>query len=278
MSNQIRFLVIVCVFVLSTIFFWSAIRNVLYPLQAQVAGVANILIADKQIKCNPQGYCPVDIYVSTQPGSGVAGVSGMASYSPNLEPIGSAMSDACTQSTAGLESRLQFTVDAAKKEFSLAFVALKKNAELQSGNRCITSVLFKKIDAPAGATDTAATVTLKGNDSWNVGGSQTLSAQVDTQPVTITFDASAPISTLTPVPPDPAVTGPVISGPVPPVGGACPSNGDCDCNGTLDVSDWEKLRAWYNAESQVACDPNQNGQPDAEDFTIIDTALQKAVN
>src|SRR3989344_845896 len=232
MNKNVRLTVLGLVFVLSTVFFWEAINGYLMPSRAQVASNMRVFISDKAIQCNTSmdALCLVHIFGSTDNGVGVAGVTGAIDFSNSLVLAGITQQGFCGQAAFNLDAVLKYRPAPPRLSFSLA--ALRGDNQLISGNKCITTVGFKR--NPADSATPEAKVMLAEADKWQAVGSQNLAPQVDTTPVVISFSADAPIPTITITPP---VDQPGVPTPPTSPGASCATKakGDCSCDGKVTV-------------------------------------------
>lgn len=261
-ASRSRLTILLLVFLFSTLFFWQAINNyVLIPSRAQLGSNFKVFISEKTIQCNTSvdALCLVHIFGSTESGVGVGGVTGAVKYSDNLTPIGLTQQGFCGQASYNLDAPLQYKTTPLEVAFSLG--ALRGDNQLVSGNKCITTIGFKRNVTDPSDTTTAQ-VSLADTAVWQAVGSKDLVPQADTSPVTISFSTSAPIPTITITPP---VGGPTGT----PDPSLCLSvaNGDCNCDKSVNVVDWEMLRSAIRSEGQV-CDPNGDGFINAVDLSI----------
>ncbi|KXK11183.1 MAG: hypothetical protein UZ22_OP11002000387 [Microgenomates bacterium OLB23] len=268
MNKTTRLTVLGLVFVLSTLFFWQAINTYLIPSKAQLAPNMKIFISEKAIQCNdkPDSLCLVHIFGSTEPTTGLAGVTGAMSFSENLNLVGITQEGFCSQASFGLDYVMKYTP--VPQGLKLTLGTIKGDNLLATGTKCITTVGFKRT-VPANGGNSDARVMLADASQWQAVGSQQIVPDIDTAPVVITFSPSAPIPSIT-------ITPPVVGGPGAPItpvpGGNCSTKakGDCTCDGKIDVRDWEVLRSSIRSEGN-ACDVNGDGTINSVDLTIWKT-------
>jgi hypothetical protein len=261
MDKKIRFTVLGLIFILSTLFFWSAINSALQPSKAQTAVNFKVFFLDKTMECNKNGLCLAYLYGSSNPGVKIAGVQGSISFSPVIEPIAMIQDSKCAADSFKLDRQLDFkktTLSTGEEVVTFAMGSVKKDADLVEGNHCIGAVLLQPKNITA--IPTAAKIALTDSTLWKAGGSTTVSVGTDTAPVMITINDTAPIPSVTPPPP---------GGGTPPAGGSCArkAEGDCSCDDKVDLIDWDILRSSLNGEG-ASCDVNTDGATNALDLSI----------
>lgn len=263
MDKKIRITVLGLIFILSTLFFWSALNSALKPSKAQTPTNFKVFFLDKTMECNKNGLCLAYLYGSSVPGVKIAGVQGSMTFSPIIEPIGIIQDEKCKLDSFKLDKTIDFkktTSSSGEEIVTFALGTTKNDADLVEGNHCIAAVILQ----PKGVTTvpTAAKVVLTDSSQWKAGGSTTIGVESDTTPVVVTINDTAPIPSITPPPPPGGGTG----------GGtdaSCPrrAEGDCSCDGKVDLIDWDILRASLNGEGP-SCDVNADGASNALDLSI----------
>lgn len=255
MNRNARFALLSLVFVLSTLFFWMALNNVLIPSKAQLDTNLKIFVSEKQIACNMNGVCLAYLFGSTNEGVGVSAVQGGMKVSDNLEVVGLLKDTFCNNASFNLDTELGFSFDSASRSAKFALGALRGDAQLVSGVKCITGIILK----PTAPITGVGTLQLNEAALWKATGAQTLilNPSVDSTAITINITADAPIPSITP-----------------PSGGgggatcATKAQGDCNCDSAIDLADWESLRAAVNKEGAVSCDVNNDGVTNSLDTSV----------
>jgi hypothetical protein len=241
MKMKPRTLLIILILLLSSVFFLTLINRVLYPSKAQSATKVNIFINEKTLECNIKGICIAHIFGATTAGNKLAGVQGQFTFSENLEVVAAYKDDFCNQASFGFGDPLNFAVNPTTHIVDMALGALKSNDQLTDGTKCITGVILKP---KAGTTiPSSGKIALSDSSVWRAGGSSPLTAEVDTTPLVITINDTAPI---------PSITPPAGGSPTPTIGASCAkqSKGDCSCDSKIDMSDWELIRNSIRGEGK----------------------------
>ncbi len=262
MDKKVRITVLGLIFILSTLFFWSALNSALKPSKAQTPTNFKVFFLDKTMECNKNGLCLAYLYGSSTPGVKIAGVQGSIAFSPVIEPIAMIQDEKCKLDSFKLDKTIDFkktTLSTGEEVVTFALGTTKNDADLVEGNHCIGAVILQ----PKGVTTvpTAAKIALTDSSQWKAGGSTTIGVVSDTTPVMITINDTAPIPSVTPPPPGGGTGG----------GGdaSCSrhAEGDCSCDGKVDLIDWDMLRASLNGEGP-SCDVNTDGASNALDLSI----------
>lgn len=245
MHNKPKLIILAGVFILSTIFFWAAINQLLLPSRAQQGGKVSVFLFEDAISCNPQGVCIVHPYMNSDQGAGVSGIQGVVSYPTGFSFIGAGADSSCT---TPLDTQLQLKDEPNSHTVSFAFVSLKKDAELPSGGpHCIAGFQLKAQSASSGE------VALMLPEKWQATGSVKFIVSIDPKKTVVTASDSAGIT--------------------PPVGGAgaCQTKiqGDCDCDGKTNMKDFEAIRPGLVGEPVGStCDSDGDGLTDQADYDI----------
>lgn len=267
MKNHVRIATLALVFVLSTAFFWMAINEYILTSKAQQASDLQIIPHSRTVECHPQGECYLHILGSTAASNALAGVTGQVSYSDNLEPVRIDYVGVCQSSSYGLDSQLQYKVDAASKVVTFSVGSLKDDASLKGGNGCVATLVFKPVNVTQDPQQSK--LQLVTSNAWKAGGlingqKGIFKLQVDSEVVSVKIDSSVAIPT--PNPSQPAPTGTHPGQPVPP-GQCMKSKGDCNCDANIDLVDWEMLRSAMQNEG-ASCDVNLDSVSNALDASI----------
>lgn len=257
---KVRHAILACIFVLSVGFFWLAINEYLIQSKAQLAGDFQVVPHARSIECHPKGECYLHILGSTATTNAVAGVTGKARYSLGLDPVRLDSRGLCRTSSYGLDSPLQFAVDPVTRTVTFSVGALKADNKLIGGNACITTLVFKPTDPLANSQD--ARLALTSQEEWKAGGligsqKSIFKTQIETQEINVKIDFSVPLPSDEPTP----------TGPLPSPAQCTSTGGDCNCDSSVDLVDWELLRASMKSEGPV-CDMNDDGASNALDVTV----------
>jgi hypothetical protein len=260
MNTNIRYTILGLVFILSTVFFWLALNEYILTSKAQQSSDLQIVPHAKNIECNPQGECYLQILGSTATSNALAGVTGQVMYSQYLEPSRVDLTGLCKTSTYGLDTPLQFNIDSQNKIVTFSVGALKDDAALKGGNGCIATLVFKPTGVQQNPQE--AKLNLVAGDTWKAGGlingqRGIFKPQVESSTVMVSIDSSVKW-------PEDGTGG----GPVPTQPSQClKSKGDCNCDNRIDLIDWEMLRSAMQSEGG-SCDVNGDGTANALDASI----------
>src|SRR3989344_6177908 len=237
MDKKIRFTILGLVFVLATLFFWSALQQALVPSQAQSAVNLKVYLRDKTLECNKNGLCLAYLFGSSDAGVKIAGIQGAMTFSDKIEPIGLIQDGVCSSHSFELDRVISFNkstvISNGGTTATFAVGTLKADALLKEGNNCIAAVILQ----PRGVTTIPdqATFALADSSMWKAGGTGTVTVGADTSAMTITINDTAPI---------PPVTPPTM--PPPTAGCTRSAQGDCNCDSKVDLIDWDVLRSAFN--------------------------------
>ncbi len=239
MNSKPKLFLLIGVFVLSTIFFFAAINQMLIPSRAAGEKRLSAFIFEPSVQCNPGSTCTISIYASSDQDNGISGITGQIIYSENLNFVSSAGTNGI------LETELMVRDDAVKHAVKFSYVSLKKDADLKSGGpHKITTLTFK----PNVASGTGS-LTLATAEAWQAVGTVTFAVFPETKATNVIINDDVIIVS-------------------PPVGGGNCGQGDCNCDQKVNMTDFEVMRPGLVNEAVSSCDLDHDGSVDTRDYQI----------